>query len=237
MQDRYTGDIGDYVKYGLLRALSSGKKLGVAWYLFPDEDHNSDGRHIDYLQKPDEWRGHDPDLFDTLKRIVGEDRRAVSDIEKSGILGNAKFSRELLSASGLAADGRLAWRSNWFENAQVALGDSSLVFADPDNGLCEDEKFQAGNLKDWKRIPLSEAKALAHDRTAIIYHHNTRRPGGHSKEISYWIGMLGSGTLALRWRAFGARTFFVVNPTPNMHDDLRQFALKWGPKAELHGQV
>ena len=59
MQDRYTGDIGDYVKCGLLRALAGGRNLGVAWYLFPDEDHNSDGRHIDYLGQPDLWRAHD----------------------------------------------------------------------------------------------------------------------------------------------------------------------------------
>lgn len=46
MQDRYTGDSGDYIKYVLLRALSLGLKLGVAWYLYPDEDHNSDGKHV-----------------------------------------------------------------------------------------------------------------------------------------------------------------------------------------------
>ena len=33
MQDRYTGDIGDFAKYGLLRALEAGHRLGVAWYL------------------------------------------------------------------------------------------------------------------------------------------------------------------------------------------------------------
>ena len=30
MQDRYVGDIGDFAKYGLLRAVSEGKKLGDA---------------------------------------------------------------------------------------------------------------------------------------------------------------------------------------------------------------
>ena len=36
MQDQYAGDIGDFVKYGLLRAISEGKCLGVAWYLCTD---------------------------------------------------------------------------------------------------------------------------------------------------------------------------------------------------------
>ena len=30
MQDRYVGDIGDFVKYALLRAVAYGKSLGVA---------------------------------------------------------------------------------------------------------------------------------------------------------------------------------------------------------------
>lgn len=38
MQDKFVGDIGDYAKYGLPRALSNNgeKWLGVAWYLHPD---------------------------------------------------------------------------------------------------------------------------------------------------------------------------------------------------------
>ena len=50
MQNRYVGDIGDYLKLGILRALSPGYHLGVAWWLFPDEAHNGDGRHIGYLE-------------------------------------------------------------------------------------------------------------------------------------------------------------------------------------------
>jgi hypothetical protein len=40
MQNRYVEDIGDYVKLAILRALSSRpsvRRLGVAWWLFPDE--------------------------------------------------------------------------------------------------------------------------------------------------------------------------------------------------------
>ena len=34
MQDRYAGDIGDYGKFGMLRALASeGLSVGVNWYL------------------------------------------------------------------------------------------------------------------------------------------------------------------------------------------------------------
>ena len=62
VQDRYVGDIGDFVKLALLRALSPGRSLGVGWYLTPDEAHTSDGRHTGYLHKPDRWRALDPEL-------------------------------------------------------------------------------------------------------------------------------------------------------------------------------
>ena len=56
MQDRYVGDIGDYLKLGILRALSPGYRIGIAWWPYPDESHNRDGRHIGYLHRPDQWR-------------------------------------------------------------------------------------------------------------------------------------------------------------------------------------
>ena len=35
MQDQYAGGIGDFVKYGLLRAISAGILLGIAWVVSP----------------------------------------------------------------------------------------------------------------------------------------------------------------------------------------------------------
>jgi len=234
MQNRYTGDIGDYVKYGLLRALADGRRLGVAWYLFPDEDHNDDGRHVGYLDDHGHWRGHDTALFDVLEDIVTDDQRNVAAIEQSGILGAAKFSGQVLCAPELTPAMRREWRCRWFEAVQSSLDGCDIVFADPDNGLCEDDMFRPGRVKDWKRIPLREAKALAEGRAAVIYHHNTRRPGGHENEIAYWMDQLGVGTLALRWRAYSSRTFFVVNPASGMHERLMQFSQEWGAKAELY---
>lgn len=55
VQDRYAGDLGDYLKFGLLRSLAStdspaSLRLGVVWYWTLDEAHNADGKHIGYLQ-------------------------------------------------------------------------------------------------------------------------------------------------------------------------------------------
>ena len=58
MQDRYTGDVGDFGKYGLLKALCQGAanavgpalSLGVAWYLTCPEEKTADGKHVTYLE-------------------------------------------------------------------------------------------------------------------------------------------------------------------------------------------
>ena len=53
MQDRYAGDVGDFGKFGLLRTLcelnAPQLKLGIVWYLVPEESHNEDGKHTKYL--------------------------------------------------------------------------------------------------------------------------------------------------------------------------------------------
>lgn len=53
MQDCYVGDLGDFVKYGLLRFLTANFKLGVIWYYVRLDAQNKirsqDGRRIRYL--------------------------------------------------------------------------------------------------------------------------------------------------------------------------------------------
>ena len=51
MQNRYVVDIGDDVKLAILRELAHGRSLGVVWWLFPDEHHNADGGHREYLER------------------------------------------------------------------------------------------------------------------------------------------------------------------------------------------
>ena len=61
MKNQYFGDIKDYRKYGILRALQAGSDLPLAlcWMLTPD-DGGADGRKVAYLHKPDRWRSLDP---------------------------------------------------------------------------------------------------------------------------------------------------------------------------------
>ena len=36
-----------------------GAELGIAWYAYPNESHNSDGGHTEYLDDPTDWRDRD----------------------------------------------------------------------------------------------------------------------------------------------------------------------------------
>ena len=96
MQDRYAGDLGDYMKFGLLRWLVPpdllySLRLGVVWYRTLDKGHNTDGKHIAYLQP-----GHrasarlhplDPDLYQRLAGVVASGRRNTAALAEAGVLG------------------------------------------------------------------------------------------------------------------------------------------------------
>ena len=189
MQNRYTGDIGDYLKLGILRSLSSGHRLGVAWWLHPDESHNKDGRHIDYLRRPQQWRRFDPALFDALGQIVSSGQRDVRALEAAKLLPGASFASEVFPTNGPIALRRQT-RLAWFEIVQKTLEGTDLVFVDPDNGL-EPAGFSYDSAKAGKSITLDELRTLTRPgRSLIVYHHHTRRAGGHHAEIEHWAGRL-----------------------------------------------
>jgi hypothetical protein len=231
MQDRYTGDIGDYVKLAILRALVPGRRLGVGWWLYPDESHNSDGRHIDYLTHPEIWRRLDPSLFDHLKAVVSAGERKVTALEHDGLLPEAVYFRELLPTLGTKTARRPA-RIAWLERLCAALKSCDFVFLDPDNGF-ETKDFDLGAAKAGKSLALSELQALRRPgRVLLAYHHQTRMRGGHELELEHWGGRLrgaGFGQVdALRSAAFSARAFFLLDGTPELRSRASALSLRWG---------
>ncbi len=240
MQDQYVGDFGDFVKYALLRALSKGRRLGVAWYLYPHEEGTA-GNKVQYLDEPCIWRPLDPDLFDGMQDIIGHWRddtgqRAVSEVANRDLLRHTIFADELLCFHPRSDDQprRAEWRHNWFDRVIERVKGCDVVFADPDNGLCDNGKFHYdGRNGDWKKIPLCEALDLSSKRCAVIYHHNSRREGGHREEIAYWMGRIPGCTHAFYCRRYSPRTFFIINPDSEIVDRLVGFAECWQPHCEL----
>lgn len=224
MQDRYAGDVGDFVKLGLLRAIAPGQRLGVAWYRFPDEDHNKDGRHVSYLEQSDRYASLDRDLFCHLKNVV-KDARSIASLLP--VLEHATSFDETLDVTIVPARLRRNWRKAWFSRALDKFSNCDLVFADPDNGIVDDSEQRKGSAKFGKQIPLEEVKALARGRCAVIYHHNTRRSGGNDAEVDYWLKEFNMPGLAVRAKAYSPRTFFVLNPDSQTQERVRAFCERW----------
>ena len=117
MQDRYAGDLGDFLKFGLLRRLappdSPWPRLGVIWYRTADEAHNADGKHIAYLtpghRSAGQLRQLDPDLYDRLARVVSAGQRSTAALASAGVLGaQTRFFGDLLDLADLPSSARQA---------------------------------------------------------------------------------------------------------------------------------
>jgi len=127
MKNQYFGDINDYRKYALLRSLCCRDiRLFVCWMLTPDGT-GPDGKRTKYLDQPSCWRHFDPELFDSLRKAVPNNRR-VTWAEEMGILRSACFYSRLLSDSR-------DQREQYFKDFMCCAHESDLVFFDPDNGL------------------------------------------------------------------------------------------------------
>ncbi|MBZ9909848.1 hypothetical protein LB557_28000 [Mesorhizobium sp. BR115XR7A] len=168
MKHQYVGDVSDYRKYSLLRALSWGgaNGIGVCWMLTPS-DGSSDGGKLAYLQQPERFRHFDPELFDILAHAADEpDRRRLQTIEDSGAIPGAAYFNELLP-DGLSA------RAPFVERCLVVFRDTDLVFFDPDNGL--ETSLPKGRKNSSKYIYLDEVAAFyASGKSLLIYQHFPR---------------------------------------------------------------
>ncbi|MEX1215550.1 hypothetical protein [Saccharospirillum sp.] len=169
MKDQYFGDINDYRKYGLLRAIirASGFRVLFSWMLTPD-DGSTDGKLISYLDRPDKWACHDPVLFQTLKELLAAgQKRRVSLIEDSGLIPKAEYFSSLVPDS---TSGRSAWFSSLIAQAQS----SDCIFLDPDNGL-EVKSKPYGGKGSSKILYWCEVEALwASGKSLLIYQHFIR---------------------------------------------------------------
>jgi len=213
MQNRYVGDIGDYVKLAILRRLASGKRLGVAWWLFPDESHNNDGGHREYLDRPDEWRHFDPSLFEALLKIHKEHKRDVRALEP--LLPNAVFARNRIPCEVRPFARRPDERKSWLQVIKDKFKNRDLVFLDPDNGIAS-ERLTLTQRRAGKSVFVCDMKELKRSEQAmVVYHHQSMRKGGHKAELRYLAGQLEEAGFrvsgALRAKPWSPRAFFILD--------------------------
>ena len=172
MQDNYVGDIGDYGKYGLLREVcSEAMTLAVNWYrVVPKRNgKQDDGKYTNYLSAPHLYREYDPDLFDSLYKIVKEKQdRRIELVEDETLFRATCFSGEIGNN-----------RDTWHRLALETTKGTDVVFLDPDNGL-ETEKMYRTNGSTEKHVKWTELKDYyMRGQNVILYQH---RPQMTTKE-------------------------------------------------------
>jgi len=237
MQDRYVGDVGDFGKYGLLRALCGLKdrarpflSLGVVWYLtIPDElgeINLNDGKHVGYLSRDDNndrtYRSCDAELYDKLALIVNQDKRKVSAIQAAGILPRGTvFVDAVLRNNGYPGkattpnQGRLLQRDAWLKSAYTRTARKDIVFLDPDNGLASD-RVNPCSRKGTKYVLLDDLEPYINRNQSLIIYHHTSRQGTAQQQADRWKSRLRSRypqiktIWALVYRRGSSRTFFII---------------------------
>ena len=119
MKDQYVGDINDFAKFALLRHLagSTGNafRVGVVWYLTPNDDRLRDGNKTKYLcgRKARLYSSVEPYVFETLRSLVSSGRRTVDHLSACGLLPptTSYFSEPVARDSA---------RRDWFARAREA---------------------------------------------------------------------------------------------------------------------
>lgn len=259
MQDRYTGDLGDYGKYGLLRQLCGLRddnaeplRLGVAWYRPEPEtvksDPDNDGKFTAYL-RPDQkqrFQPCDPALYEALYELVveREDRR-VEAVENSGVLGDHTIFYDAYipgPAPNARGEARAVLRRAWAKKALRTTERCELVFLDPDNGL-EPPSAAIRHKAAVKYVYLEEIAPLVERGQSLVIYHHLGRHGTHADQIARWLKRLQqefnpADIFALRYQPRSPRAFFVLaqdRHTPILRERADALlASPWREHFELH---
>lgn len=241
MQDRYTGDAGDFGKYGLLKAICGFRaqdrppqlSLGILWYLTPDESHNNDGRHTGYLKPTKsnihDYLGCDPHLYEALGNIVQSNNRSVAAIRESAVFNPelTSYFEERLDYSNVQApkgelhNARLEYRQNWLTRARRALAKKQVIFFDPDKSL-EPRNTPATQPTGHRYAYIKDLQLFLNHkpRTLVVYHHLDRSAPAQQQvaaKLHQVAAALKTNPTALVYHRGSARAFIVI-PAPEHRD-------------------
>jgi len=257
VQDRYAGDVGDFLTFGLLRWMVAPSfdapphRLGVVWYRVPDETHNADGKHVTYLDPASRsgaaLRPLDPDLYDRLAQMMATGERSIERVEQAGVLpSDVRTFNDLLTFDGMdqsTKPHRAERRADWVARAQAAMTNCSVVFVDPDNGVRRsDHKNASSQRKAIKHAYYDELSPyIAGGQSVIAYQHADRSATVREQAVRRMgdaAGELGIEPLAAVRASRGTARLFLVLPVPDhrAHLESRLHALSaspWGAELDV----
>jgi hypothetical protein len=258
MQNRYCCDHGDFAKFGLLRKLcardTQGRRLrlGVVWYLIPDENHNDDGKFISYLEdneyNRERFRMCDPELWNEFRTILSKGNRHVSEFRIQQVCHESTVyyenvlewpvSGNLQSIKG--REERLRIRTDWVNCGYEKTRDCQLVVFDPDNGLNVKTKRHAS--KGPKYAFLDEVEPYYKRGQNLVIYQHVNRSRKVEMQIQYRLQQIARklnchNAFSLLYHRGTARIFLII-PADGDYEILRMRSENlcqgaWGQHFEL----
>jgi hypothetical protein len=244
LQDRYSGDIGDFGKFQLLRYLfnNTNYKIKQLWYLYPNENHNNDGMYIDYFHK---IAGFDEVLENSLKNII-QNNRNVKSLEDARLLKNIEYFDQLLSK-----DACIEFRKKWFSKALEFSKNSEIILTDSDNGIalsCDKINKDLHILdyehikknKSGKYIYKEEIEQLFHLSKCLIVYHHLNRCFKHDLQIEILLEKFKNNygkVMAIKHKPYSPRVYFIFSKEELLYKQIVEKLLQFEKEFSIHWKL
>lgn len=229
MRNQYFGDINDYRKYGLLRALHPGHpRQVVAWMLTPDA--GAHGGRTGYLDQPERYRPFDPPLFDALRGCLKEKHgREVRCFERSNLLPGARFISSEVPR-------QQADRARYFAEVIHSAAAADLVFLDPDVGLAPAAAQPRGKKATGYLFPEELRALVATSANVALYQHwpVRKKREEFEHELTARLRELSAGR-SIHYLRTSHVLFVLMAPSSSENalvSGLGQLEAQWGPQFE-----
>lgn len=243
MQDRYAGDVGDFLKFVTLRRLSTSAdggptfRLGIVWYRANTAEANDDGKHITYLARRTVRDiglcSIDEELAECLAQVANAEARSIAALQVCGALApSTTYHDEPLSWDGLApfqVNERLHHRAEWLRRGIERTREADLVFLDPDNGVRSlAHKLPRTRKTSVKHVYLDEIRPFLDRGQSVVVYHHAGRTGSVEHQVEKLKSLaareLGIPPVAVVRASRGTVRLFVVLAHPDHESVLRERA-------------
>ena len=224
MQDRYAGDIGDFGKIALLKALQThGLSVGVNWYKTdaPESEKNSDGSYKQDDGKyavPDRYRCCDQILAENLLDIFHGNNRSISVLEEANLIPGAIYYNEPVTVNNRAA---------WHKTALKKLRSADIVFLDPDNGMLI-KSIGKGSIRSVKYTFYEEVHDyINQSHSVLVYNHRSRKPEekyfcGICEKLQCHTGIAADSILKITFPKYSVRDYLAIPVSDEHYKMIRQ---------------
>ena len=245
MNDSFVADIGDFAKYGLLRALCSPNppdgqpslSIGVVWYRTPNHSSVPCGGNTEKVTRKylvpsthnlEHFAACDPHVYSGLQ-IINSGPLSLEAVRRQGVLPKGTvFVEDVLT---------VRHRAGYLGTALTTVDPCDIVFLDPDNGIIDTSPYLS--RRSVEHCYLDEIQQfITLGKSLVVYQHFDHNSLAEESIADRFKDLLGLAPhrrpFALRWRRVQGRAFLVL-PSTQHNALLRQranamLAGPWGRK-------